>query len=291
MMLLVQVVLVVLILLQCMTVMSAFVTGGALSYHPKNRDDGMTSSSIHNHKKSSKATTTKLYSSNTIATTASKTNISTQSKQQLIYVASTTGTVKNAVLKAAAKSLTGSTSISVLIAKALGYVMGVGALLVYTPIIINLMKTKKADGYSTATWVFNLLGMTMACVYPFKKGFPVSTYIEILTLIVQSVGILGLICFYQDKKSDLIMYMSGFSVLGNDDIIFLIICIYPRTHFCISLYMYVYTLALSVIACGMYFTTFNAKILDLIQIASILMCNYANIPQILLTFKQKKATW
>lgn len=42
---------------------------------------------------------------------------------------------------------TASSSTSI-IAKLLGYVMGIGSMSVYTPIIINLLKAKSADGYS-----------------------------------------------------------------------------------------------------------------------------------------------
>lgn len=35
----------------------------------------------------------------------------------------------------------------------------------------------------------------------------------------------------------------------------------------------------------------SSKILSATQIAAILICNYANIPQILLTMKEKKASW
>lgn len=35
----------------------------------------------------------------------------------------------------------------------------------------------------------------------------------------------------------------------------------------------------------------SAKVLQATQIAAILICNYANIPQILLTMKEKKASW
>ena len=35
----------------------------------------------------------------------------------------------------------------------------------------------------------------------------------------------------------------------------------------------------------------SPKLLNAIQVAAILICNYANIPQILLTMKDKKASW
>jgi hypothetical protein len=78
-----------------------------------------------------------------------------------------------------------------IVAKGLGYVIGVGSLAVYLPIVISLFKKKSADGFSAATWMYNLIGITLAVVYPLKKGFPTSTYVELLLLVAQTTGILG----------------------------------------------------------------------------------------------------
>lgn len=92
-----------------------------------------------------------------------------------------------AVQAAAAAPSTAGT----IVAKALGYVIGAGSLAVYLPILLSLLKKKSADGFSVATWVFNLLGITLAVIYPLKKGFPMSTFVELVLLVVQSTGILG----------------------------------------------------------------------------------------------------
>ena len=98
-----------------------------------------------------------------------------------------------AMLAAAAlQSTTAAPStVGTMVAKALGYVIGVGSLAVYLPIVISLLKKKSSDGFSVATWVFNLMGITLAVIYPLKKGFPMSTFVELLLLVVQSTGILG----------------------------------------------------------------------------------------------------
>ena len=144
-----------------------------------------------------------------------------------------------------------------IIAKGLGYVLGFGALAVYLPIIINLIKAKSADGYSVETWIYNLIGLTIACLYPYKKGFGVSTYVEILAIAIQSAGILGLICYYQDKFNEYLIGMLAFIASCS------FICI----------------------------TKVPISILNWMQVAAIIICNYANIPQIVLTFQTKKATW
>jgi PQ loop repeat len=82
-------------------------------------------------------------------------------------------------------------TVGTVVAKFLGYVIGAGSLAVYLPIVISLLNKKSADGFSVATWVFNLMGITLAVIYPLKKGFPMSTFVELVLLVIQSTGILG----------------------------------------------------------------------------------------------------
>lgn len=144
-----------------------------------------------------------------------------------------------------------------MVAKILGYMMGAGSLLLYSPIILKLLNTKKADGFSHETWMFNLIGLTAAVIYPFKKGFPVSTYVEILILCVQSFGILGLLCSYKDLFGE---YTVGMGI-----------------YLAVTLSLLKFNLP--------------ATALGLLQWVAILVCNYAQIPQIMLTFRTKRASW
>ena len=152
---------------------------------------------------------------------------------------------------------TASASSGDVVAKILGYTMGAGSLMLYSPIILKLLNTKRADGFSHETWIFNLVGLTAAVIYPFKKGFPLSTYVEILILCVQSFGILGLLCSYKGLLGE---YMVGMGV-------------YLAT-------------AISLLAIDL-----PTSILGLLQWVAILVCNYAQIPQILLTYRTKRASW
>ena len=92
---------------------------------------------------------------------------------------------------AAQTTVVAPATIGTIVAKALGYVIGVGSLAVYLPIVVSLLKKQSSDGFSVATWVFNLMGITLAVLYPLKKGFPMSTFVELLIMVVQSTGILG----------------------------------------------------------------------------------------------------
>lgn len=96
-----------------------------------------------------------------------------------------------ASIVATASAVAAPSTVGTVVAKALGYVIGAGSLAVYLPIVFSLWKKKSADGFSVATWVFNLMGITLAVIYPLKKGFPMSTFVELVLLVIQSTGILG----------------------------------------------------------------------------------------------------
>ena len=101
--------------------------------------------------------------------------------------------ITTAVVAAAASPVAAvaPSTVGTVVAKFLGYVIGAGSLAVYLPIVFSLLKKKSADGFSVATWVFNLMGITLAVIYPLKKGFPMSTFVELILLVIQSTGILG----------------------------------------------------------------------------------------------------
>jgi mannose-P-dolichol utilization defect protein 1 len=160
------------------------------------------------------------------------------------------------ILSATAKAVE-KISFSQMLAKFLGTCVGIGAMTVYSPIIINLLKSKSAEGYSTQTWIASLMGITLSLAYPVKKGFPLSSFLELLVLPAQAVIILAILSNYNKK-------MTNFAIGG-------------------VLYT-IFTTAL-----------FKADIPDVfmnnLQIISALVCNYASIPQIILTFQQRKARW
>lgn len=83
------------------------------------------------------------------------------------------------------------------LASILGYVIGTGSLSLYLPIFLDLIHKGNADGMAIQTWMSSFTSFTLALLYPVKKGFPLSTYVEILALQVQSFIILGTICYFK----------------------------------------------------------------------------------------------
>jgi len=151
-----------------------------------------------------------------------------------------------------------STGFKDIAAKIIGYIMGIGSMLLYSPIIITLLQTKNSDGFSISTWIFNVFGTMLAISYPVKRKFPISTYVELITVLLQGIGILGLICLYQGLASQ---YLLG---IIPSILLFTAFLSYPNT---------------------------SPDIIKSLQMLSIGINTYANIPQIILTFNQKKASW
>jgi uncharacterized protein with PQ loop repeat len=139
----------------------------------------------------------------------------------------------------------------------LGYAIGIGSLSLYSPLIYTILKRKSAQGFAMQTWVFNLIGNSLACAYPYQKGYAFSTYAELLVLSIQAVGILGLLCYFNG-------------------------------------YMAQYVVGISVYAiCAVYVATrkLPEKLINGMQAVSSLCTNYANVPQIILSFTTKSCSW
>lgn len=128
----------------------------------------------------------------------------------------------------------------------------------YSPILYKLITNKGAEGLSIQTFIVNFVGVSLALSYPYKKGYPVSTYVELMAMVAQYIGILGLICYRRGLMTQFAVGM--------------------------SLYATFYTyLLLS--------KSITPKMLNGIQMVALALCNYANIPQIIHSFRTQKTSW
>lgn len=75
------------------------------------------------------------------------------------------------------------------LATALGYLVGLGSLLLYTPIAVRLYRNKSANETALSTWRLKLASYTCSDIYYLLKGYPLSTYIETLMITVEATGI------------------------------------------------------------------------------------------------------
>lgn len=139
------------------------------------------------------------------------------------------------------------------IATFVGYFIGAGAIALYLPIILDILKSKNVEGVSVATWVTALASFSLALIYPLKKRFAFSTYIELVALHIQSFIILGIICTYKLMLKEFIM---GSILLGSVIAVVLVSNIPP-------------------------------SILSSIQIVRVILDAYSLIPQIVVNYNNK----
>lgn len=86
-----------------------------------------------------------------------------------------------------------------LVAQGLGYLVGAGSLLLYTPIAVRLCRQGTADGLTLSTWWLKLASYTCCDIYSFTHGYPISTYVETAVITVEALVVLLLVAYYQNK--------------------------------------------------------------------------------------------
>lgn len=85
------------------------------------------------------------------------------------------------------------------IATILGYVVGAGSLLLYTPIAVRVLRRGSANGLTLSTWYLKLVSYTCSVIYAYSNGYDISTYAETIVIAVEAMVILLLVASYQRK--------------------------------------------------------------------------------------------
>ena len=86
-----------------------------------------------------------------------------------------------------------------LLATALGYLIGAGSLLLYTPIAVRVVRQKSANGLALSTWWLKLGSYLCSDIFYITKAYPISTYIETLTITVEAGVVLFLVAYLQQS--------------------------------------------------------------------------------------------
>eukprot|EP00192_Tetraselmis_astigmatica_P018233 CAMPEP_0117674208 /NCGR_PEP_ID=MMETSP0804-20121206/14905_1 /TAXON_ID=1074897 /ORGANISM="Tetraselmis astigmatica, Strain CCMP880" /LENGTH=239 /DNA_ID=CAMNT_0005483041 /DNA_START=478 /DNA_END=1197 /DNA_ORIENTATION=- len=102
---------------------------------------------------------------------------------------------------AQAASAASSSSPVELFAHISGMGMAVGSILLFSPIIFNILTHRTGEGISLTTFWLQLVGFTAICLYNNSKGFPIAAYGENISLAIQSLVILVLATAYQKAVS------------------------------------------------------------------------------------------
>ncbi len=122
----------------------------------------------------------------------------------------------------------------------------------YSPIIASLLTTRDSSGISILSWAFSVVGSMLAISYPIKKGFSVSTYVEMISGLVQGVLILGLVCYFRGLGPQYLLGMVP---------------------------------AAGLFAAFINYDQVPDRFLKALQIVAIIVCTYSNVPQIILSFQ------
>ena len=87
-------------------------------------------------------------------------------------------------------------------ARALGYLVGFGSVLLYTPIALRITRQRQADGLVISTWWLKLAGYLLNLVYFVRKSYELSTYVESVVIALEAFLVLVLVAYYQKKYTE-----------------------------------------------------------------------------------------
>jgi mannose-P-dolichol utilization defect 1 len=84
-----------------------------------------------------------------------------------------------------------------IVANGLGYLVGAGSLLLYTPIAIRITRQRSADGLTLSTWWLKVISYTCSDIYGYANGYNLSTYVETLVITIEAAVVLVLVAYFQ----------------------------------------------------------------------------------------------
>jgi len=71
------------------------------------------------------------------------------------------------------------------VSKALSYAILVGSLIMQAPQIYKILRARSAKGITTIGWAISVFSMTCNCSYNYRLGYPITTWGEQLSIMVQ----------------------------------------------------------------------------------------------------------
>lgn len=87
------------------------------------------------------------------------------------------------------------------VATVVGYAIGAGSTGLYTPMIWRCLQRRSADGLSAETWLLKLCAYTSSDLYNYSRHYPLSQYAESITLAVQALCMLAIVCVFQRRAT------------------------------------------------------------------------------------------
>lgn len=139
-----------------------------------------------------------------------------------------------------------------------GYAMGMGSMVVYTPMLAKALRQRDLEGMAVGTWVCYALSCALSVAYPMRMGFPVSTYVDLVLIGLQAVLMLALLCA---QRGALMPFGASAAALS------------------------------AAFAAFVWSPSVPAHLLRAVQVTALLLSSAAHLPQIAVTFRSKKACW
>ena len=99
------------------------------------------------------------------------------------------------------------------IARGLGYLIGLGSLMLYTPVAFRVCRQGHANGLVISTWWLKIASYLLSDIYYVRKGYDISTWVETLIITIEAVVVLGLVAFYQEATKTNSFWLSVTVVL------------------------------------------------------------------------------
>lgn len=99
------------------------------------------------------------------------------------------------------------------LAQGLGFAIGVGSVALYSPLLYRLWRKRTADGISVSVWVLKACSYSVSAAYSHAQGYPVSTYVEALSIGVQAFALLCLVCHFQKTWAPALLVVAGGTAL------------------------------------------------------------------------------
>lgn len=87
------------------------------------------------------------------------------------------------------------------LATVVGYAIGAGSTGLYTPMIWRCLQRRSAAGLSAETWLLKLCAYTSSDLYNYSRHYPLSQYAESITLAVQALCMLAIVCVFQRRAT------------------------------------------------------------------------------------------
>ena len=85
------------------------------------------------------------------------------------------------------------------LATGLGYLVGAGSLLLYTPIAFRVVRQGSADGLTLSTWWLKIASYTASDLYALRNGYPIAQWAETLVITAEAAAVLILVATYQRR--------------------------------------------------------------------------------------------